>query len=164
MAEEKEETTQSVYVRLTKDFVGTSRRRGPVVLTPGPRPELVEVTEAQLKALEADGFIEIVTEKEAKKWNDLHDAQNPEPIVETPADQISGDRAYEGDDKAKGDEAPKDDDEEIEVELSLDSKLADLKAAATEMGIEGLSKMRSKQEVLDAIEAKQADPADVDGE
>lgn len=142
MAEEK---TKEVYARLTRDFVGTSRRRGPVVLTPGPKPELVQVTEAELEALENDKYIELVDKKEAKKWNDLHAAQNPEPVVETPdEDQVTDDT--------------EDADDEVEVEISEDTPFAELKAVAKEIGVENVGKIKSRKDMLAAIEAKQATP------
>lgn len=147
MAEEK---TKEVYARLTRDFVGTSRRRGPVVLVPGPKPELVRVTEAELEALENDKYIELVDKKEAKRWNDLHAAQNPQPVIEAPVEDETTDET--------------EDDDEVEVEISEDTPFAELKAVAKELGVENVGKIKSRKDMLAAIEAKQSETPDEDQE
>lgn len=168
MAEEK---TKKVFVRLTRDFpAGVTHRRGGVSFAPGPQPILAEVTKEQLQALEDDRYVEIVDAKEAKKWEErlgLPDAPTSAELAD-PEVTTTGGRNYEGTDtgstSTETEEGDTEADDTSEPELSLDMKLVDLQAAATKRGVADADQLRSKQAVLDAIQAHEATSTETEEE
>lgn len=79
--------------------------------------------------------------------------------VELDADQlklVKADPSFEfkGSKSEPAKEESHSDEDDEQTGLSLKSKLSDLKSAAKDLGVEDADKLRSKQEVLDAIEAK----------
>lgn len=158
------EKTKKVFVRLTRDFpAGGSHTRGGVTLGTGPRPVEAEVTAEQLDALKGDRYVEIVDAKEFKKW----DERLGEDPLATSADQAGDDEGTQGGRNYDGDGNDEGSDEGDEggdaPELNTDMKLVDLQAEATKRGVADADQIRSKQGVLDAIEAHENDNSS-DGE
>lgn len=168
MAEPK---TSQIFVRLTRDFpVGQSHRRGGVELIAGPRPVSVEVTDEQLAAIEADRYIEIVDDAEAKKWEDRlgqPEAPTSSDLEEAASGNQAGRNYGEGDQETDEQKAAR---EAAEAEKerratipTVDELIADnnrdaLVAKATEAGVEGIdfadTKAATKKVIAEAIVAK----------
>lgn len=154
MAEPK---LNAVFIRLTKDFpAGSHHRRAGVELFPGPRPVEVEVTDEQLDLLKGDRYIEIVSDKEAKKWEDRLGEEPLKTSADVASESEEGNtgRNYgDGNDSGSGND---DEGNDGPAELSTDLKIKELAQIAADEGVEGdFSKPGTKkQDIIDAIQAK----------
>lgn len=163
------EKTKKVFVRLTRDFpAGQSHTRGGVTLGAGPRPVEAEVTADQLDALKGDHYVEIVDAKEFKKWDERLGEEALPTSADLANDESTKSRNYgNGNDEGSGDGSDGSDGDEGDgndaPELNADMKLVDLQAEATKRGVPDADQIRSKQGVLDAIEAHENDNSS-DGE
>lgn len=154
-----EPKTSAVFVRLTKDFpAGSHHRRAGLELFPGPRPVEVEVTDDQLDLLKSDHYIEIVSDKEAKKWEDRLGEEPLKTRADVAAENEGGNtgRNYGGGNKTGSNDD--DGNQDGPVELSTDLKVKELVEIATAEGVEGAEEFgkpgTKKQDIIDAIQAK----------
>lgn len=154
------ETTTKVYARLTRDFpVGQQHRRAGITFTPGPRPVLAEVTEAELAQLNGDRYIEIVDEAEAQKWEERLAEEPLKTSSELEDEQTTQTGRNYGDEGGSGDEG------EGEGEKALaDYKVKELVEIAKAEGVEDAEQYAKpgtkKQVLIDAIEANRAAAGD----
>lgn len=166
--------TSTVFVRLTRDFpAGATHRRAGLELGAGPQPVEVEVTDEQLEALKADRYIELVDDKEAKKWNDRLGEQPVASSADhssvTGKDDQTG-RNY-GDEETPEQKQAREDQEAADAaekerrantptaeELVKDNNRDALVQKATDAGVEGLdfadTKVATKAALAEAIVAK----------
>lgn len=152
------EKTTKVYARLTRDFpVGQQHRRAGITFTPGPRPVLAEVTEAELAQLNGDRYIEIVDEAEAQKWEERLAEEPLKTSSELEDEQTTQTGRNYGDEGGSGDEG----DEEKPL---ADYKVKELVEIAKAEGVEDAEQYAKpgtkKQVLIDAIEAKRAAAGD----
>lgn len=159
MAEEK---TTKVFVRLTRGFpTGVTHRRGGVALTAGPTPVEADVTAEQLEALKSDHYVEIVSKKEAEKWAKYNEAQPEHPSADELAGEGGTGRNYgDGNQDGSGSGSNADDSDEDEEEDLTALSFKDLQAKATELEVENVGALKSKQALIEAIESKQAETPD----
>ncbi len=145
-----DQETQTVFVRLTRDFpAGVTHRRGGVALTAGPLPVQAEVTEDQLAALEADPTIQIVDEAEFQKWEQHVQAAPEHPSAEELANgDTTVKRSYEG----EGGDDDETDEPETAEQLVEANKRDELVTLAQAEGVE--LDFENKQETTKAVIAE----------
>lgn len=164
MAEPK---LNAIFVRLTRDFPqGQQHTRGGVTLGVGPRPVSVEVTDEQLASLEADRYIEIVDDKEAKKWEDRLGEEPTKTSAEVAEDAEGGKGGRNYGDGSK-DGSGDDDEDEVPAtaeQLTNDNTRDALVELANEAGVEGLDfedkQATTKKVIAEAIVAKRAETSE----